>query len=87
LSSIWPKGPRVLAGVVERTFRRLQRALNVTLAEQPYLGRFLAGKDVYRYVIAKTPFVAYYHVDGAVGRITILAIFHRAQDRAEFEPD
>jgi plasmid stabilization system protein ParE len=76
-------GPRV----VERTFRRINHAVNITLAAQPYLGQFLRNRNVYRYVIAKTPFVAYYHVDSAAEVITILAIFHRAQDRSEFESD
>jgi plasmid stabilization system protein ParE len=47
----------------------------------------LRKRKVYRYVIAKTPFVAYYHVDNAAEVVTILAIFHRAQNRAEFEGD
>ncbi len=73
--------------IVERTFRKINHALNITLGAQPYLGRFLRSRNVYRYVIAKTPFVAYYHVDSAAKVVTILAIFHRAQDRTEFEAD
>jgi plasmid stabilization system protein ParE len=71
--------------VAETTFQKIHRALNVTLGRQPYLGRRLQRRNVLRYVIAGTPFVAYYHVGVESDTITILAIFHGAQDRAEFE--
>ncbi len=71
--------------VAESTFKKIHHALNITLGAQPHLGRFLPARDVYRYVIAKTPFVAYYHVDFVADEITILAIFRGGQDRAEFE--
>ena len=73
--------------VAEITFNRIDRSLKTTLARQPYLGRFMPERRVYRYVILRTPFVAYYHVGVGAHEITILAVFHGAQDRAEFEPD
>ena len=71
----------------ERTFQKIDRALNETLGAQPYLGRFLPARKVFRVVIARTPFVAYYQIDRAAEVVTILALFHGAQDRTEFEPD
>ena len=73
--------------VAESTFQKILHALNVTLGEQPYLGRLLPSRDVHRHVIARTPFVAHYHLDIVADEITVLAIFHGAQDRTEFEPD
>jgi plasmid stabilization system protein ParE len=67
--------------------RRIERSLKITLAEQPFLGRLLPERQVYRYVIPRTPFVAHYHVDAVTDQITIVAFFHGAQDRTEFEAD
>jgi plasmid stabilization system protein ParE len=74
-------------GVAGITLRRIEHSLKITLAQQPYLGRLLPERQVYRYVIPRTPFVAYYHVDAATDQITIVAFFYGAQDRAEFEAD
>lgn len=71
--------------VTSDTFLRIDRALRITLARQPYLGRYFAARDVYRYVIVRTPFVVYYRVKG--DRLIAVAIRHGAQDRIEFEPD
>ena len=73
--------------VAENTSLTIERSLKVTLGERPYLGRLLPARQVYRYVIARTPFVAYYHVDAVAEKITILAIFYGARNRSEFEPD
>jgi plasmid stabilization system protein ParE len=75
------------ARVAEVSLRRIERSLKITLSEQPYLGRLMHERRVYRYVVPRTPFVAYYHVDDIIGQITIVAIFYGAQDRSEFEAE
>jgi plasmid stabilization system protein ParE len=72
-------------GVANNTLRKVRRAFEVTLAMYPYLGYSLGARDLYRYAIPTTPFVAYYKVDSAAQTITILALFYGAQDRSEFE--
>lgn len=40
---------------------------------------------MYESWIARTPFVVIYRVDDEAEVITVLALFHHAQDRAEFD--
>jgi len=69
----------------EKTVRRIDHVLNVMLASRPRMGQFLPDKDVYKLVLSGTPFIAYYFLDGAKNEITVLALYHRAQQRDEFE--
>jgi plasmid stabilization system protein ParE len=73
------------AKVAENTYRKIDRVLRVTLSDQPYIGRYMVQRKVYRYVIAGTPFVVYYHIDADVDELSVVAIRHGAQDRTEFE--
>ena len=73
--------------VAERTFSKIRRAFEVTLVSQPYMVRRIVGSAVHKYVVSSTPFVAYYEIDEEAGTVTILAIFHGAQLRKEFEKD
>lgn len=86
LAALFERGIAMFGhGVAERTYHRLRRALIVSLAERPRLGVFLPKRQVFRLVVAHTPFVAYYRFDERAKTITILAIFHRGQKRREFE--
>jgi plasmid stabilization system protein ParE len=70
----------------EQTFARVDRFLNTFLSSYPRAGRKLPASDLYESWIARTPFIVIYRVDGEAGTITVLALFHHAQDRDEFGP-
>jgi plasmid stabilization system protein ParE len=67
--------------VAERTFKRARRYLLDVLATYPRIGVYRAGRDVYEIVIPRTPFVAFYRIDAAAEVVTVVALFHYAQDR------
>ena len=69
----------------EQTFTRVDRFLTRFLSSYPRVGRKLAEGDMYESWIARTPFVVIYRVDDEAEVITVLALFHHAQDRAEFD--
>jgi plasmid stabilization system protein ParE len=73
--------------VAERTFARVDRFLFQFLPASPYTGKYLEDRDIYEVWIAKTPFVIFYRVDGELDTITVLALFHHAQDRDRFDPE
>jgi plasmid stabilization system protein ParE len=67
--------------VAERTFKRVRRFLFETLAAFPRIGVYRARLNVYEVVIPRTPFIAFYRVEQAVDAVTVVALFHYAQDR------
>lgn len=73
--------------VAERTFARVDTFLFQFLPNFPYAGRYLEEIGVYETWIGKTPFVVFYRVDTAADNVTVLALFHHAQDRAAFHPE
>ena len=73
--------------VAERTFARLDAFLFQFLPDYPYAGKYLEEHGIYETWIGKTPFVIFYRVDAQVDIITVLALFHHAQDRAAFDPE
>jgi plasmid stabilization system protein ParE len=73
--------------VAERTFSRVDRFLFEFLPAFPYSGNYLHERRVYEVWIARTPFVIFYRVDVQSDTITVLALFHHAQDWAAFDPD
>jgi plasmid stabilization system protein ParE len=72
--------------VAERTFARVDAFFFRFLSRHPYSGRYIAVPGIYETWIAKTPFVIFYRVDPVAGTVTVLALFHHAQDRAAFDP-
>lgn len=70
--------------VAERTFARVRRFLFQSLADYPFLGLRCPRPDLYERVIPKTPFVCFYQVDVGRSTVTVVAIFHQAQDREGF---
>ena len=70
--------------VAERTFARVRRFLFQALADYPLLGLRCPQPGLYERVIPKTPFVCFYQVDAERDTITVVAIFHQAQDRESF---
>jgi plasmid stabilization system protein ParE len=73
--------------VAERTFARVDTFLFQFLPAHPYAGKYLDGLGIYETWIAKTPFVIFYRVNAETDVITVLALFHHAQDRASFDPE
>jgi plasmid stabilization system protein ParE len=67
-------------------FARLDSFLFKFLADNPFAGRRIDEGEIYEAWIARTPFVVFYKVEPAVDTITVLALFHHAQDRASFDP-
>jgi plasmid stabilization system protein ParE len=70
--------------VAERTFARVHQFLFHALADYPLLGLRCPRPGLYERVIPKTPFVCFYQVDAAQNTLTVVAIFHQAQDRDGF---
>ena len=73
--------------VAERTFARVERFLFERLAEHPTTGRYIQERDIYEAWIVRTPFVILYRVNREVQTVTVLALFHHAQDRSGFDPE
>jgi plasmid stabilization system protein ParE len=67
--------------VAEQTFSRARRFLQESLAAFPRLGVYRAEWDLYEVVIPRTPFIAIYRLDESAEVLTVVAIFHYAQDR------
>jgi plasmid stabilization system protein ParE len=72
--------------VAERTFRRVEAFIFESLAANPYTGTYIQERGIYESWIVKTPFVIFYRVNAEAETITVLALFHHAQDRAAFDP-
>lgn len=47
----------------------------------PRLGVYRAERDLYEVVIPRTPFIAIYRINEAADVLTVMALFHYAQDR------
>ena len=73
--------------VAERTFARVESFLFGSLAAQPYAGKYIQELGIYETWIVKTPFFVFYRVDAPSETVTVLALFHHAQDRAAFDPE
>jgi plasmid stabilization system protein ParE len=67
--------------VAERTFNRVRRFLLESLAAFPRIGVYRSTRDVYEVVIPGTPFIAFYRIDASAEMLTVVALFHYAQDR------
>jgi plasmid stabilization system protein ParE len=73
--------------VAERTFARVDTFLFHLLPDHPYAGKYLEERGIYETWIARTPFVIFYRVNNEADTITVLALFHHAQDRAAFDTE
>jgi plasmid stabilization system protein ParE len=73
--------------VADRTFARVENFLLESLVAQPYAGKYIQELGIYETWIVKTPFVVFYRVDAPPETITVLALFHHAQDRSAFDPE
>lgn len=56
------------------------------LARHPRTGRPIPEQDCYESSIPRTPYVVIYRIDVASDTLTVLALFHAAQDRSHYVP-
>ena len=74
--------------VTERTFRRLDAYIHGSLARHPdTAGDQQPGRDFYAAWAPGTPFFVIYRFDTTNDTVTVLAIYHHAQERSTFDPD
>ena len=74
--------------VAERTFARLDNYIHGTLAAHPdTTGTPHPVRDFYETWVPRTPFFIIYRIDLAAQVVTILGIYHHAQDRSNLDPD
>jgi plasmid stabilization system protein ParE len=71
----------------QKIFSRVDAFMHQTLAAYPMTGRLHASGAVLETWVPRTPFFIIYRVDMTADILTVLAIFHHAQDRASFDPD
>ena len=72
--------------LTNRTFDRLDRYLSDVLARYPDIGRPLQNFDAAETWVPRTPFIVIYRVNPEADELTILAVYHHAQDRSKFNP-
>ena len=73
--------------VAGRTFARLHGFIFETLASHPKIGRKARNGDHRECWVPRTPFLIIYQAGEATDVLTVLAVFHYAQDRDDFDPD
>ncbi len=74
--------------VAERTFARVDKYIHGSLAAHPdKAGTHHPIRDFYEAWVPPTPFFVIYRFDPAAQFITILGIYHHAQDRSNLDPD
>ena len=71
----------------ERIFMRVDTFLHKFLPAHPRTGKWIAEAALYESWIARTPFVAMYRIEPDELTITVVAMFHHAQDRSAFTPN
>ena len=72
--------------VADRTFDRLRGFIETSLADHPRTGKRLSVADLYEAWVPRTPFVVFYRVDIAADTVWVVAVFHHAQQRSDFDP-
>jgi plasmid stabilization system protein ParE len=71
----------------QRTFARVDSFLFRFLSAYPDAGTYIEELGIYEAWISRTPFVVFYRVQPDAGVLTVLALFHHAQDRGTFAPE
>ena len=70
--------------IAGRTFARVRHAIFDLLPANPELGAHRPNRDIFEFIVARTPFVVFYRYDRS-DEITVVAIFNQSQDRDWFE--
>lgn len=71
----------------QRTFARVDTFLMSFLPNYPRTGKRIEPLGLYESWIARTPFIVMYRIEPDEATITVLALFHHAQDRSAFDLD
>jgi plasmid stabilization system protein ParE len=69
----------------QKIFSRIDTFLHQTLAAFPMTGRLHTSGTMLETWVPRTPFFNIYRLDADT--LTVLAVFHHAQDRSGFDPD
>jgi plasmid stabilization system protein ParE len=72
--------------VAERTLGRLKSYLDPFRVTYPHTATYLPQVDAFEAWVPKTPFVVFFRVERDGDVLRVLAIFHAAQDRSQFDP-
>lgn len=70
----------------QRLRTRITAFIRNFLARHPRTGRPIPEHDCYESFIPRTPYVVVYRIDATTDTLTVLALFHTAQDRSRFVP-
>lgn len=70
----------------KRLRTRITSFIRDFLARHPRTGRPIPEHDCFESYIPRTPYVVMYRIDAASDTLTVLALFHTAQDRSRFQP-
>lgn len=74
--------------VTNRIFGLVDKYIHTTIANDPIrTGTHHPAQNFYEAWVPRTPFFIIYRVDQAADTVTILAIYHHAQDRRNIDPD
>lgn len=65
---------------------RIAQAIEEKIAFFPFMGRTGKALNTREWVVHDLPYVIVYRVDEAAKELTVLAIFHGAQDRPPHQP-
>ena len=77
---------RGASGPAKRLRGRIRSFVTGFLARYPRASRSIPDRDLFETWIPDTPYVLLYRVDDANNTLTVLALFHAAQDRSKFVP-
>ena len=74
------------AAPARRLRQRITSFVTDFLARHPRACRYIDERDIFETWIPRTPYVILYRVDEGTDTLTVLALFHAAQDRSNFNP-
>ena len=68
------------------TFERLNAHIEFVIANHPRTGRYNRNGDYWEAWVPRAPFIVIYRFNESVAQLTVVAIFHHAQDRSKYKP-
>jgi plasmid stabilization system protein ParE len=73
--------------VAARTLRRLMNYLDPFLVSYPRTATYHPDIDAFETWVPKTPFVIFFRIEPDRDVFRVLAVFHHAQDRSQYDAD
>ena len=74
------------AAPARRLRHRITSFVTDFLARHPRACRYIGERDIFETWIPRTPYVIIYRVSEKSDTLTVLALFHAARDRTNFNP-